>query len=282
MAPQTSSLATRAANPRRLAPRAEARPWGRTDLGPWGLGLGDGAVIGELHHLADTPQPLPLLVKTLFTAEMLSVQVHPGDAAARARGLPHGKDEAWVVLAAEPGARIGLGLAAAATAAELRAAALDGSILDRLAWHDCAPGDVFFVPAGTLHAIGAGVTLFEVQQNADVTFRLYDHGRGRPLHLDDGLAVADLGAWAPTQRPGPVLVEGPHFVLERLTTRAGDLDPAGGPLWLAVIAGTATLGDAPIAPGEVWLVEAPARLEGAAELLIAYPGTRAAPIWRAD
>lgn len=265
--------------PHRLPATAEPRPWGRTDLGPWGLGLGDGAIIGEIHHRADVS--LPLLVKTLFTAEMLSVQVHPGEAAARARGLPSGKDEAWVVLAAEPGARIGLGLRAATDAAALRAAALDGQILDLLAWHECVAGDVFFVPAGTLHAIGAGVTLFEVQQNCDVTFRLFDHGRGRPLHLDEGLAVADLSAWQPGATAGRVLTRGPHFVLERLTARDGLLRPAPSrPVWLAVVAGHGRLGGMAVAPGEVWLAEAAVTLVGPVEVLLAYPGAAAADIWQ--
>ncbi len=133
---------------------------------------------------------MPLLVKYIFTSEYLSVQVHPNDQQARERGLSAGKTECWYILDAEPGARLGLGLLEPMDADELRAAALDGSIEQLMLWKPVKPGDVFFVPAGTVHAIGAGLTLIEVQQNSDVTYRLYDYGRPRELHLDDGIAVA--------------------------------------------------------------------------------------------
>jgi mannose-6-phosphate isomerase len=273
----------------RLQPQAHAKPWGCTALGPWGLGLDDRAddAIGEIHHVADGIDDPELLIKTLFTSERLSVQVHPDAIAARARGHRRGKDEAWVVLAAEPGASIGIGLTATSDAERLRAAALDGSIAEMLAWHDCAPGDVFFTPSGTIHAIGGGVTLFEVQQNLDVTYRLFDYGRGRELHLEDGLAVAHAGPWrrgGALPSPGPgreLLVEGPGFVLERLrldgrgTLRA----PVGQPLWLAVVEGAGEIDGAAFAAGEVWTTMRTAELAGAGELLLAYPGAAAADVW---
>lgn len=272
----------------RLAARAHAKPWGRADLGPWGLGLGSAASgsTGEIYHAAGGDDPI--LVKTLFTGERLSVQVHPDAAAARAAGLPHGKDEAWVVLAAVPGATIGIGPAAPSDRATLRAAALDGSIADLLAWYPCAAGDVFFIPAGTIHAIGGGITLFEVQQNLDVTYRLFDYGRGRELQLGAGLAVADPAPWrrqSALPAPGPgraLLVAGPSFVLERLEySGSGSLRPAAGALWVAVVAGSGTIDGAAFAPGEVWRVDAAATVTGAAELLIAYPGARPHDVWRA-
>lgn len=274
----------------RLSPRPLEKPWGRTVLGPWGLDLGDGRrPIGEVHHCAPGSDP-PLLIKTLFTSDLLSVQVHPDENAAKARGGRRGKDEAWVVLAAEPGAKIGKGLIRDSDAATLRAAAQDGAIMDMLHWHDCAAGDVFFTPAGTIHAIGAGVTLFEIQQNCDLTYRLFDHGRDRPLHLDDGLAVADLRAWlppAPLPSPGPgreLLIAGPSFVLERLDTGGGRLlPPAGATLWVAVVSGSGRIGSDPLAAGEVWAVTAPVQVSGHAELLVTYAGgTVVAGLWIED
>jgi mannose-6-phosphate isomerase len=190
------------------------------------------------------------------------------------------------VLAAEPGATIGLGLKAPTDAAVLRAAALDGSIIDMMIWHPCAPGDVFYTPAGTIHAIGAGVTLFEVQQNLDLTFRLFDYGRDRELHLDAALAVADLSGWAPPAAlasPGPgreLLVEGQGFVLERLRL-SGSGTLAGRPAWAAIIAGEARFGGQAARAGEVWYVDAPVQVSGDVVMLLAYPGAAAATdLWR--
>ncbi|WP_426164096.1 class I mannose-6-phosphate isomerase [Sandarakinorhabdus sp. DWP1-3-1] len=274
----------------RLTPEPCEKPWGRIMLGPWGLELGNGRQpIGEVHHRVAAGDP-PLLIKTLFTGEPLSVQVHPDQAGAQARGHRRGKDEAWVVLAAEPGARIGKGLVRDGDAATLRAAAHDGTIMDMLHWHDCAAGDVFFTPAGTIHAIGAGVTLFEIQQNCDLTYRLFDHGRDRPLHLDDGLAVADMRAWAPPQplpSPGPgreLLVAGPSFVLERIVTAGGQVvPPVGRILWLAVVSGSGHIGADRLAAGEVWEITAPVHLGGQAEFLLAYTGADpVADLWMED
>lgn len=107
----------------------------------------------------------------LFTAEKLSVQVHPDDAFARDHGFRRGKDEAWLILAAEPGATIALGTLEVMSREELRAAALDGSIEHKLFWKPVKTGDVLYSPAGTVHAIGGGLTLIEVQQNIDLTQR---------------------------------------------------------------------------------------------------------------
>src|SRR5262249_13298778 len=130
--------------------------------------------------------------KFLFTSERLSIQVHPDDPAARAAGHPRGKDEAWLVLGADAGATIGLGLTHAVSREALRAAALDGSVEGLIDWRPVQTGDCFYSPAGTIHALGAGLTVLEIQQNLDLTYRLYDYGRPRELHLDEALAVADL------------------------------------------------------------------------------------------
>jgi mannose-6-phosphate isomerase len=176
-----------------------------------------GARIGEIWFGSDPS--LPLLAKYLFTSEKLSVQVHPSDEEAKTRGLPRGKTECWYVLDAEPDATIGLGLRRPLTREELREAALDGSIVDAIDWHPVLAGDFLYVPPGTIHAIGEGISLLEIQQNSDVTYRLYDYGRPRELHLDDGVAVSTLEPYPEElfRHVGDgepiVLVDGPKFTV---------------------------------------------------------------------
>ncbi len=134
-----------------------------------------------------------LLLKLIFTNEPLSVQVHPGDAFAQSIGEARGKSEAWYVLSAEPGTRIALGLDRRLTSEQLREAIADGSIAKRIAWRQVACGDVVDVPAGSIHAIGAGLVIAEIQQRSDTTFRLFDYGRSRALHVEQAVAVADTG-----------------------------------------------------------------------------------------
>lgn len=267
-----------------LTTRRVEKPWGRRDLWP---GFGDvppgGEPVGEIWFEDEQAEEDPeLLVKYLFTSEKLSIQVHPDDRAARAHGYKRGKDEAWLILAAERDATIGLGLRETTTRDALRAAALDGSIEDWLDWRSVKAGDVFYSPAGTVHAIGPGLTMVEVQQNVDLTYRLYDYGRPRELHLEEGIAVADpvpyVASFIPTEiAPGRcILAEGPAFVLERWRM-AGEtpLTPASGrPLLLIPLAGSARIDGAPLEPGTVWSVDSPAALAAKAnsDLLVAYPG----------
>ena len=155
------------------------KPWGSTDLLPWS-GTGHSSVpIGELwFQRCDKHGPEPaLLLKLLFTQEALSIQVHPDDAAAHGMGLPRGKTEAWYILSAASDATVGVGLKAVVPPEQLRAAIADGSIAQLVAWHKPHAGEVIAVPAGTIHAIGAGLVLAEIQQRSDTTFRLFDHGR---------------------------------------------------------------------------------------------------------
>jgi mannose-6-phosphate isomerase len=175
---------------RLLGTQAVEKPWGCAELPP-PFHNDSGGKIGEIWFAEEGAEPLPLLAKYLFTSEKLSIQVHPNDEQAVARGLASGKSECWLVLDAAPGATLGIGTTRALDAEELRAAALDGSIAALMDWKPVARGDFFYIPAGTVHAIGAGVSLIEVQQHADVTYRLYDYGRPRELHLDDGVAVSD-------------------------------------------------------------------------------------------
>ena len=252
----------------KLPTRMVAKPWGVTQLpAPFAPVP---ARIGEIWF--EPPAELPqLLVKYIFTSEALSVQVHPSDAQTQAAGLGRqGKEECWLVIATEPGAKLGIGFRRDIGAAEMRSAALDGSIEHLLAWHDVAPGDFFYIPAGTVHAIGGGVNLVEVQQNSDITYRLYDYGRldqGRPreLHLDAGVAAArgevyDLARWHRNLAAGEAaaLVEGPYFRLDRAVGVMGeDLRAryAGGALLVVPLVGEAGVGPEVVAPGACALAE---------------------------
>ena len=112
-------------------------------------------------------------------------------------GEAHGKSEAWYVMSAEPGARVALGLDRRMAPEQLRDAIADGSIADRVVWRNVSRGDVVDVPAGTIHAIGAGLVIAEIQQRSDTTFRLFDYGRSRTLHVEQAVAVADAGPRRP-------------------------------------------------------------------------------------
>lgn len=174
-----------------LPTKKVAKVWGRTDL-PDEFGGQTDEAFGEV-WFEPNENTKGLLVKYLFTSEKLSVQVHPSDLQARRLGVGEsGKEECWLVVDAEPGAVLGLGLDQEYDRESVRSAAEDGSIEDMLVWHEVRPGDFFHVPPGTIHAIGAGVTILEVQQNTDITFRLFDYGRSRELHLDEALECALL------------------------------------------------------------------------------------------
>jgi len=175
---------------RELTPGFVERVWGSADLSPWfptpppssgGLPYGEVWFEGER-----------LLIKFLFPQEKLSVQVHPGDAYAREHEASNGKTEMWRVVRAEPGASIALGFREPVEREAARAAALDGSIMEMLDWREVRAGDSFLIPAGTVHAMGGGMVVAEIQQVSDVTYRLFDYGRGRELHIERGFEVAEL------------------------------------------------------------------------------------------
>jgi mannose-6-phosphate isomerase len=206
---------------RLLPTRMVGKVWGREQLPAPFVAPADER-IGEIWF--EPPPELPqVLLKYLFTSEKLSVQVHPSDAEA----LPGeaGKEECWLVLDAEPDARLAIGFEREVEAAEIAAAAMDGTIEQLLTWHPARAGDLFYLPAGTVHAIGPGLSLVEVQQNSDTTFRLYDYGRPRELHLERGLAVARGKPYGAEHRrsiaAGPVLVDGPYFRLDRIEGEPG-------------------------------------------------------------
>lgn len=233
--------------------------WGRRILPPPFTNAGDEPV-GEIWF--DPPAEMPeLLVKYLFTSERLSVQVHPSDA--QAPPGSRGKEECWFILDAEPGARLAIGFEREIAEDQLRAAALNGSIEDLLAWHEVEAGDFFYLPAGTVHAIGPGLSLIEVQQNSDITYRLYDYGRPRELHLEESIAVSKRGPYHPKwfQKVRPsghqALVEGPHFRLDRLdgAPDAQLSDRYRGRALLIPIEGHYSVAGASIVPGSCAMVE---------------------------
>jgi len=160
------------------------KPWGVADTRPWSRIDVSGDPVGELwFERVDKAAPgSALLLKLLFTSRPLSIQVHPDDEFAHAIDLPNGKTEAWYILSAAPGARVALGLTRRLTPQALRAAIRDGSIAGLVQWRPVAKGDFICVPGGTIHAIGAGIVLAEIQQRSDTTSCLFDFGRHRDLH----------------------------------------------------------------------------------------------------
>jgi mannose-6-phosphate isomerase len=181
---------------RKLEQYRVEKPWGRDDLiAPFDDPRRIGEIWFQNDKTASTSQCDALLVKYLFTSEKLSVQVHPDDDTAMAQGLRSGKTECWYILQADDDARLGLGLKTTCSKDALRKAALSGEIEHMLDWKSTKAGDIWFVPPGTIHAIGGGLKLVEVQQNADITYRLYDYGRPRELHLDAAMQVAHAGPY---------------------------------------------------------------------------------------
>lgn len=240
-----------------LTTRTVEKPWGREHLPPPFQSIPDTRT-GEIWF--EPPAALgELLVKYIFTSEKLSVQCHPSDAQTEAKGLGRqGKEECWLVLDAEPGATLGIGFHEEIGAEAMRAAALDGSIEDLLVWHEVQAGNFFYIPANTVHAIGAGVTLVEVQQNSDITYRLYDYGRPRELHLDEGIAVAS-GARYPAslhkQLPSAghvTLVDGPYFTLDLVHGVADDglLYAYAQPLLVLPLSGEVVAAGEVVRPGQ--------------------------------
>ena len=243
--------------PFRLRPWFRTRIWGVRSLAPWydytvgeePIGevwlSGDDCAVDSGAH-AGTPltqlfaqhrmellgaqachaERFPLLMKVLFPQEKLSVQVHPDDALARLHGEPHGKTECWYALEAEPGATVALGFLPGVTEAQVRAAIEQQTLESLLHWLPVAQGDMIFVDAGTVHAIGPGLVLLETQQNSDMTYRMYDYGRPRPLHLEESFRALRMqtqaGKVVPREQAGStVLVESQYFRVDRFSLQPG-------------------------------------------------------------
>lgn len=237
--------------PFRIDPKFTARVWGFRDLRPWYDRVAEGDPIGEVWltgddclvatgpHAAkrlgalfseehgsllgaDAPvTDSPLLIKTIFAREKLSVQVHPDDKMARKYGEPRGKTECWYALEAEPGAEVAVGVKPGTTLAEIEEGIRAGTLEASLNMLPVAAGDMIFVDAGTVHSIWPGSILLETQQNCDLTYRMYDYGRGRELHIEESLEATRLttraGKVAATELAGrTILIEGDYFLVERL------------------------------------------------------------------
>lgn len=251
--------------PLRVAPEFRERVWGRRNLQPfftetfekpvgeaWFQCPGDPELLGTG---ADPRHPgiCPLLVKLLFTSERLSVQVHPDDQYAERHHHSLGKTEAWYVIDSQPPGEVAVGFREAISPEKLNAAAQSGEIENLLAWRKVKAGDVIFAPAGTVHAIGAGLTICEIQENSDITYRLYDYGRARELHLQDGARVSHLGPHEFEPKPVAIakrrdeLLACEYFRIERLMPQHAVIVRAGSPHYLILINTT---------NGEVWFVPA--------------------------
>jgi mannose-6-phosphate isomerase len=274
--------------PFRLKPWFSERVWGKRDLRPWYADTGTTELVGEawltgpqcvvetgslagrtLESVsAEMGGEFPLLVKLLFPAEKLSVQVHPDDRWAQALGEVRGKTECWYVLEAEPGAAVALGLKQGANASALEASVADGTMEELLEWVPVSVGDMLFVDAGTVHAIGPGVVLLETQQTSDVTYRLYDYGRARELHLEKGLKVIRTKTAAGKVQPRAIdgftrLIEQKYFVVDRFDLKDGDVRVEfDGPGCLVALSGSGVVrfgehelelkvGQAVVVPAEV-------------------------------
>jgi len=253
-----------------MTPLFDPRPWGTNDLSPiypqqfkekigesWltgdhckvqngplaGKSLAELAALYKRELVGDAPTDdgrFPLLAKFLFPHEKLSVQVHPDDAAARAMGQPCGKTECWYVAHADPGAEIGLGLKAGVTVAQFEQAIIENRAEEFLNWIKVFTGDMIYVAGGTVHTLGPGSIIVETQQQSDTTFRLYDYGRPRDLHLKEGLSVIKEKAASGKIKPRwygnldrngnhPVaLVASTYFVVQRFDLETGEASEFSG------------------------------------------------------
>jgi mannose-6-phosphate isomerase len=273
--------------PFRITPRFVGRVWGFGDLRPWFDRRSEGEPIGEVWLTGDeclvatgphagqtlgmlfgrTPEDLlgsgapstesPLLLKVIFAAGKLSVQVHPDDALAQKYGQPRGKTECWYALAADPGAQVACGLKSGVSLDKVREGIREGSLEESLNVLDVAAGDMIYVDAGTVHAIWPGSILLETQQNCDLTYRMYDYGRPRELHIDKSLEATRLVTHAGKIAPRALgdrtmLVDVEYFRVERIDVdgkrTSSDLrrydEPAQGLAYLFAASGSARIAGA--------------------------------------
>jgi mannose-6-phosphate isomerase len=223
-----------------MSPAFDPRPWGTLDLSPiypnqrFGEKIGEAWLTGDNCKVSNGPlawqtlaelsrqfgrelvgaaapnaERFPLLLKFLFPADKLSVQVHPDDETAQGFGEPWGKTECWYVAHARPGSQVALGLKPGITRAQLEQAIHENRAEELLHWIDVFAGDMIYVAGGTVHTLGPGAVIIETQQQSDITYRLYDYGRPRALHLEHGLAsVRELVASGKVVRAAPIEIDG--------------------------------------------------------------------------
>ena len=223
-----------------MLPGFDPRPWGTHDLSPiypnhkFAEKIGEAWLTGDDCKVANGPlkgktlsrlseqyerelvgeaardaRRFPLLLKFLFPHEKLSVQVHPDDEQALRVGQPWGKTECWYVAHARPGSQIGLGLKPGVTVAQLEKAIHETGAEELLNWVNVYAGDMIYVAGGTVHTLGPGSVIVETQQQSDTTYRLYDYGRPRELHLKEGLAaVREKVKSGKVIRPAPTEIRG--------------------------------------------------------------------------
>lgn len=281
----TSTELTR---PIELLPLFRARVWGRDTLDPYFSMPPGGERIGEvwftyeenqtalgqslgslilkrpeiLGNAQDPKHPgiCPLLVKLLLTTERLSVQVHPGDEYAQKHHASLGKTEAWYVVDAQPPGEVAIGFDEVLTPEKFESAIASGEIEQLLNWKKVQPGEVVFVPAGTVHAVGAGLTICEIQENSDITYRLYDYGRPRELHLEHGIKVSELGPHTAEIDTAEIaegrdeLVACNYFRIERLRPETTLRVPGGLPYYslLICVKGSGTIDGRDCRAGQAW------------------------------
>jgi mannose-6-phosphate isomerase len=222
-----------------MSPMFDPRPWGTLDLAPiypnhkFNEKIGEAWLTGDdgvvtngplakrtlaalskefgaelVGTAARDPRRFPLLLKFLFPEEKLSVQVHPDDATAQSFGEPWGKTECWYVAHARPGAQIALGLKSGVTRAQFEQAIHEKRAEELLNWVNVYQGEMIYVAGGTVHTLGPGSVIVETQQQSDTTYRLYDYGRPRPLHLERGLAsIKEHVASGKVIRPAPLALD---------------------------------------------------------------------------
>jgi mannose-6-phosphate isomerase len=270
--------------PFRIKPRFVGRVWGWNDLRPWydqvakqepigevwltsdesevATGPHSGRTLGEIfsqfpHAMLGKDAPRndsPLLIKVIFAREKLSVQVHPDDRLAQKYGEHNGKTECWYAIAAESDAKVALGLKPGVTMETVRMGIANETLEQSLNVVPIHAGDMVFVDAGTVHAIWPGSVLLETQQYSDVTYRMYDYGRGRELHIDKSIEATrvetDAGKIAPrTLSDRTILVEGQYFAVEKIPIEVSRSsrsllrpdEPGQGLAYLFAAAGTGRL-----------------------------------------
>jgi mannose-6-phosphate isomerase len=267
--------------PFRIDPKFDVRVWGYQDLRPWfdvraeNGPLGEAWLTGDMCLVATGPHKgkrldsvfqeaheallgpgvrttdSPLLIKVIFAKEKLSVQVHPDDKMAQKYGDPRGKTECWYALDAEPGAEVAVGLKPGVTLEQVEQGIHNGTLEESLNILPVLQGDMIFVDAGTVHAIWPGAILLETQQNCDLTYRMYDYGRPRELHIEKAIEATRLTTRAGKVAPEviadrTVLIDTEYFRVERIPVGARSdsvsLRTAGSAAGLSYLFAAAGLG----------------------------------------